>query len=99
MDTLYYILSATSSALWVPILVKFYRSWSNRHNPVSLAICALITLIIWMAIAGIWILSGNISHELIVTCSAALSSSVAIVFHIAFYWSEHKFAGSRQQAE
>ena len=95
MDTLYYILSATSSVLWIPILIKFYRNWNERNNPVSLAICVLIFFVIWTAVAGFWILSGDISPSLIVTCFAAFSSCLAIVFHISFHLSEAKFSNSR----
>jgi len=95
MDTLYYILSVISAALWIPILTKFYKSWYARQNPVSLAICSLILLILWMAAAGVWIFSSDVSQELITVCSSGLSAMVAIVFHVAFYWSDHRFTDSR----
>ena len=100
MTTFIYIaMAAISVVLWAPICVRFYRAWFNRKNPVSLAIFAIILLLIWFAVAGIWLVTGDVARELVAIVSTALSASVALYTHFAFYWSTQKFPDQRRPTE
>lgn len=100
MTTLTYIAVAVLSvALWSPICVRFFRAWNTRKNPVSLAIFATILLIIWFAVAGIWLVTGDVEKQLVAILSTGLSTLVAGYTHFAFYWSQKKFPEQRRPTE
>lgn len=95
----YVVLSGLGVALWTPILLRFYRSWIGRGNPVSLAICAKIALLIWSSIAGIWVVTGGVRDEVLAIVSCAISVCVAGYTHFAFRWSEKNFNSQRRARE
>lgn len=97
MVTIYFALAGICTVLWLPILFRFYRAWVSRHNPVSLAICAAILLLIWMAVAGSWIVTGSISACTGMLVSTGISSVVALYAHLAFYWSKKRFTDERKE--
>lgn len=96
MVAIYSLLAGGAVFLWVPILLKFYRNWIHRRNPISLAICAAITLLMWLAIAGIWSVSGEVSSEVVTFASAAISAVVALYANFTFYWAKKKFDEDRK---
>lgn len=93
----YFALAGASVLLWIPILLRFYRSWAGRHNPISLAICALILLLVWFAVAGAWLITENISAYTMMVVSTSLSAAVALYAHFAFYWAGKRFSKSRDE--
>lgn len=95
MVTAYFVLAGLGVALWLPILARFYKSWTGRRNPISLAICAAILLLIWSSVAGGWLVTGSVNTCLVVVVSAGLSAAVAGYAHLAFYWSTKKFNSER----
>lgn len=95
MVALYFIVAGVSVLLWIPILLRFYKSWLGRHNPVSLAIFSAILLLVWSSVAGAWLVIGNLDAGVVVLVSALMSSIVAVFSHIAFYWSDNKFSDER----
>lgn len=95
MVAIYIVISGLGVILWVPILLRFYRSWISRQNPISLAICSFILMLIWFSVAGIWLVSGSIGANEMMFASAALMLIVAIYSHVAFYWSDRRFSGIR----
>lgn len=99
MTLLYIAVAIVSVFLWAPICVRFYRAWDTRKNPVSLAIFAIILLLIWFAVAGIWLVTGDVKKELIAIASTGLSVAVASYTHFAFYWSTKKFPEQRKPTE
>ena len=88
---LYLALAVIAVGAWSPILIRFYRNWQHRHNPVSLAICLVVSLVMWFAIADIWEISGDVSPEVISFASTSVSIIVAIYANIAFYLAAKKF--------
>lgn len=95
MITLYFIVAGVSVLLWIPILLRFYKSWLGRHNPVSLAIFSAILLLVWSSVAGAWLVIGDLDAGIVVLVSAMMSSIVAVFSHVAFYWSDNKFSNQR----
>lgn len=97
MDVVYLVVSTISVVLWVPILIKFFRSWSLRRNPVSLAICASITLIMWTSMAGMWVVTGRIAANTLILATSSMSLLVALYVHVAFAWSKRRFNDERSR--
>lgn len=95
MALVYIITSSLSVALWLPILIQFMRSWRSRGNPISLAICAAITLIMWTSLAGIWLVTDRITGHIFVLATAGASTLVASYAHLAFIWSNRRFHSQR----
>jgi hypothetical protein len=96
VELAYIIVSAASVILWLPIIFRFYKSWIARRNPVSLAICAAILLIMWTALAGIWIVAGSVNHGMVILVSTGMSAAVAMYAHVAFFWSSRRFPDARK---
>jgi hypothetical protein len=96
MPLLYSLLLAVSVCLWVPIFLRFYRAWTTRRNPISLSICAAITLIIWESGSGLWVVMGQVGAELAAVVVGGLSLAIGLWFHIAFFVSERRFGDSRR---
>jgi RsiW-degrading membrane proteinase PrsW (M82 family) len=92
-----FILCSVSALFWMPLLIRFYRSWRARENPVSLGICAAITLIMWMLISLIWLVMDDVNAPTIVTSNALMSMFVAGYVYIAFAWSKRKFPDARSK--
>lgn len=97
MVKIYFVLAGVCTILWVPILLRFYRSWLARGNPISLAICAAILLLMWLSVAGSWIATGGVNACTGMIVSTALSAAVALYAHLAFYWSSKNFPSSRNK--
>ncbi|MBW2690434.1 MAG: hypothetical protein JRC99_10950 [Deltaproteobacteria bacterium] len=96
MTIAYFVLTAFAVLGWAPILIRFYRNWTNRHNPISLSICAAILLLIWLAVAGIWEVSGDVRSEVVTFASTAVSVVVSIYANFAFRMAENKFDEKRK---
>ena len=97
MTIAYTIITAVSVLLWLPIACRFYRSWLHRRNPVSLAICAAILLIMWTAAAGLWIVTDNVNHATAVLVTTGMSVAAALYAHAAFCWSKRRFPSTRRK--
>mgnify|MGYP001558445005 CR=1 FL=1 len=99
LSTYYCIVAGASVLLWLPILVNFLRQWRSRGNPVSLSISAAILLIMWWAVAGIWLVTGKASTVLIAYSTASVSVLTALCAHYAFYRSKTRFFDQRKKEE
>ncbi len=89
-------LSVALAAAWVPILLKFIRSWRARRNPVSLAICGAILLSIYSNILAIAVFAfdGNATTAAIAT--HVFNGMVCVNFYFAFLWASRKFSDDRR---
>ena len=97
MVVTYFVVAGIAVLLWLPILLKFYKAWLGRHNPVSLAICALILLLVWSSVAGAWLVTGSLDADVVILVSTGMSALVAAFSHVAFYWSDKRFVGQRKK--
>lgn len=97
MVEIYFAIAGGAVLLWTPILLRFYRNWVGRHNPISLAICAAIILLMWLAIAGAWAVTGSVRGEVVTFVSTSVSLVVAVYTHLTFYWAKKKFDEDREE--
>lgn len=98
MIVAFFLIAVLSIIFWVPIMLRFYKAWTNRNNPVSLAICAMIALIVWSTIAQVWALTDDIEPVQIILVVTVMSAVVGLYSHLAFYWSKKRFPDARSQA-
>lgn len=93
----YGMVAGVSVALWAPILRNFLAQWRRRNNPVSLALAAVILLIMWWAVAGIWLVTGAAALDLVVYSTAGASILTALCVHYAFHRSRLRFPDQRKK--
>lgn len=89
------LVGLTLIAAWVPILLRFFRAWKQRHNPVSLAICGVVLLIIYMNVLLIMVSSFKASLFGALLIGLGFNVIACFNIHIAFRWSEKKFHDQR----
>jgi RsiW-degrading membrane proteinase PrsW (M82 family) len=97
MVTSYLVLAGIAVCAWAPILFRFYRNWQHRHNPISLAICSAVTLLMWLAVAQIWEITGDVKGEVVSFVSTGLSIVVAAYANYTFYVAAKKFGENREE--
>lgn len=91
MTPIYFALAFVAVVSWAPILGRFYGNWSSRRNPISLAICAAVFLLMWLAVAGGWVVSGGVAAEIVTFVSTGVSIIVAICTNLTFHLAKKKF--------
>lgn len=99
MLSAYLAVAGLSILCWIPILLRFYRSWVKRNNPISLGICAIIILLIWTSGAGVWQVTETVDAEIILLVSTSLSLVVGLYCHLAFRLAEKLFDDPRKKEE
>jgi len=99
MLSAYLVVAGLSILTWIPILLRFYRSWVKRSNPISLGICACIILLIWICATGVWQITGAVDESVIVVVSGSLSLAVGLYCHVAFRLAERLFDDPRKKKE
>lgn len=81
---------------WLPLLARFRRSWQQRENPVSLAICASLLLNVYCIIMGLLLLWHQTSAPIGIYAVSSFTTLVLINFYAAFHWSSRKFKDQRK---
>lgn len=74
-------------------MLKFFRAWRTRANPVSLAICGLILLLIYTNVLSIGVV-GDALWSTVLTL--AFNVIICGNFYLAFRWSNKRFVDTRQ---
>lgn len=81
---------------WVPILLRFYESWRDRRNPVSLAICALIIMVVYLGALFALHLLGEITSVYVGWLLLGFDVLVCVNFYLSFAWSRARFKSDRK---
>jgi hypothetical protein len=89
VKTLFGILAAVQALAWVPILVKFLTAWKTRSNPVSLAICALVCLAIYLGVLPYWRCTAD--SDTLWFAAIGVNLLVCGYFHLSFVWARERF--------
>lgn len=83
---------------WLPLAARFWLSWRDRHNPVSLAICGAMAFMVWLHGALAWaIYTSSVSVEWFGATAVVLSTLLMAYFYVSFAWSRHRFPDSRSK--
>lgn len=93
---LFTLIAAVLSIGWIPILLKFYRAWNSRRNPVSLAICLVIAYLIYNNIVdlAVYAFSGNPTWSM--GALNIFNMLVCVNFYVAIRWSNRHFSEARK---
>jgi len=92
------LLTAVTAALaigWVPIFMKFREGWKHRRNPVSLAICGVIALMVYSNVLFLLYLSGQTTFDALAWAMRVFNAIALINFYISFKWARIKFDDKR----
>lgn len=95
MTLILMILSVVLALAWLPLMLRFYRGWRNRRNPVSLAICAGLCLFVYTNILFLLVLLDGASWRFLACATHVFEGVVLVNFYIAFRWSAIKFPDAR----
>lgn len=99
MSTVYVALAVITTLVWLPIVIKFYKSWMVRRNPISLAICCVFILSAWQAVAQAWVFFGSLDAAIVMFATTGMSFVTGLSTHLAFYWSDKKFPEQRSSTK
>lgn len=80
---------------WIPVLARFFRSWRDRSNPISLAICVLIAEALYLPI---YLALERVSSWILATV-CAVNMIVCGTFHAAFWWADKRFQSTRNGSQ
>lgn len=83
--------SAAIALAWVPLLVRFYRAWRGRGNPISLAIALVVVM---AAYAPTW-LAGGPGAPWSWSGLAVVDSLCCAFFYAALIWARQRFPDAR----
>lgn len=88
------VLSSVLALAWIPILVKFFRNWRGRANPISLAICFIIAFAIYICLVPFF----GIHSDPLVTVGVvqAVNAVTCLFFHISFGWAKKRWTPEGQ---
>ena len=85
------LLAGASVGAWLPVLWKFFLAWRTRSNPVSLAICLTIALLIYTSIISVEHLEGDIDARWLWGGFLVFNTIVCLNFYISFWWAKKRF--------
>lgn len=94
-ETGYIFVGILAVLMWLPLFIRFYRSFMQRRNPISLGVAGTIMLVMWTTIAGFWAITRALDLAIVLFTSAVASTFVAGFTHFAFYWSDKNFKNTR----
>jgi cytochrome c biogenesis factor len=83
--------AVATALVWLPILLRFFRSWRERNNPISLAIFVLVLLAVYTPIYAAITISGWPCATIL-----AIDGLLCVTFHVAFLVADRRFANARK---
>lgn len=93
---LYALAPIVIALAWIPLFVRFLRGWKNRKNPVSLAICAAISFLIYTNVVSMSLALGSSDWKVVRDLDMLFGAFVVVNFYVAFYWSNQRFPDARR---
>jgi O-antigen ligase len=87
MQTTLLILSTVLAMAWVPVLLRFFRNWRGRANPISLAICFLVAFAIYICYAPLT----DTDPVTMAVVIEAVNLAVCVFFYVSFGWAEKRW--------
>lgn len=92
----YVVIPVALALAWVPLLIRFLRGWRSRKNPVSLAICATISALIYGNVTTALTAMGQGAWETVRMLTVAVNAFVVVNFYLSFHWSSQRFQDARR---
>jgi len=85
------IVALVAALAWLPVLLRFVRSWRARGNPISLAICVLVLMALYVPPY----LTTTLPQSWPVVTVVAIDSIVCVTFYATIYYASRKFPDTR----
>jgi hypothetical protein len=79
---------------WIPVFLRFLRSWRARGNPISLAICALIMWALYAPVHLVRTFPGSWPVATVI----ALDGISCVTFYVMIRYAGRKFPDTRNGA-
>jgi O-antigen ligase len=76
---------------WIPVLLRFFRSWRARGNPISLAICLLVIYALYAPVYLAFTLPPSWS----IAALGATDFITCVTFYSAVYAAAKRFPDTR----
>jgi len=93
---LYVIASLALAVAWIPLFLRFLRGWKNRKNPVSLAICATISFLIYVNVMTATVALKLGDWQTVRILNLFFDGLVVVNFYVSFHWSNQRFPDARR---
>ncbi len=74
---------------WVPVLVRFFRNWRARSNPISLAIFFLVAGSVYQSFVPL--ITGSVDPVGAALVVQAVNAVTCLFFHISFSWARKRW--------
>jgi membrane protein YdbS with pleckstrin-like domain len=84
------VTSAILAVAWIPVLVRFFRNWRTRANPISLAICFLVAFSIYLCFVPFLGPSNN-DPLLTALVIEGVNAVTCLFFYVSFGWARRKW--------
>lgn len=81
---------------WFPIALRFLRGWQRRRNPVSLAICATVSFVVYANIMAATMVIGPDNRQAAIFLTLIFDIIVLMNFYASFRWARKRFAKTRR---
>lgn len=78
---------------WAPIALRFFRGWQRRRNPVSLAICATVSFVVYANIMAATAVLG-LDNGRAALLTLIFDVIVLANFYASFRWAREWFANA-----
>ena len=89
--------SAVMAVAWIPIGLYFFRAWRSRKSPLSLAICGLVALPVYLnSMTSVFLGS---QPEWFCTVLFFVNLTLFANFIFCFYWQRKSFPENRKLKE
>lgn len=85
------IVALVVALAWLPVLLRFIRSWRARGNPISLAICVLVLMALYVPPY----LASTLPRSWPVATVVAIDFIACSTFYVTIYYASRKFPDTR----
>jgi len=85
------IVALVVALAWLPVLLRFFRSWQARGNPISLAICVLVLMALYVPPY----LASTLPRSWPVATVVAIDVITCMTFYVTIYYASRKFPDTR----
>lgn len=80
---------------WLPVLLRFFRSWRARGNPISLAICVLVIYALYMPVY----MTSTLKVSWPLATLVATDLIACLTFYATIYYAAQKFPETRSSGK
>ena len=88
------IAAAIVALAWIPVFLRFFRSWRTRGNPISMAICVLVVYALYVPI----FMTASLPPSWPPVTVIAVDAIVCMTFYGTFHFADRKFPDDRRES-